>query len=579
MDIYSLLDEIVLAEKYALNASLYKEEDKEKLESDEDKKIYEIVKNVSSLWIEITDAGITFHSRKVWGDKRAFVIEDMSESDYEILEKMQLDKVPLNLRVRIADILWTKRKNYQAALVAAESYLDVFRLWFSEDDWVETLNMIKRAIYISAQIKNDEIYEKACRTVYDQILQFNGSDGGFLSLRLLDILVEQKYGNVQDILSVVDNIIDRYYDDVSKVEQAYEIEIGCYNNLKDKQSATNAKIRLADYYVEYANKVVGSNMQNAMRAERFLQKAIFIYRNNGETKKGEKIHKRLVELQKTIPKLMTSISTEIDVSDLNKTIELNLEGLSFEESILRLAQMIPFYKKEDVRKRVIEEHRKYPLSHLFGKSLINASGQTILSLRPLDLSNPESDTGLLDMHINQKLLDDGRIAGDLCVKYALYRIRKQYEITPNDLDFLIMDNPIIPEGREKIFRSALFMILCGQYYEAMHILAPQVENLFRNIAKEVGGITVTLENDGSSKEKVLKSIFDLPELLDCYDNDILFLFKALLNEQSGANIRNEIAHGIVSETSASTGVYLFFAGAVIKLLSYTSLRCYEIIWC
>ncbi len=101
------------------------------------------------------------------------------------------------------------------------------------------------------------------------------------------------------------------------------------------------------------------------------------------------------------------------------------------------------------------------------------------------------------------------------------------------------------------------MVLQGQYYEAVHILAPQVENLFRNIAKNVGGITVTLENDGSSKEKVLSSIFDLPELLDCYDNDILYLFKALLNEQSGANIRNEVAHGIVSEASASSGVYSF----------------------
>lgn len=93
------------------------------------------------------------------------------------------------------------------------------------------------------------------------------------------------------------------------------------------------------------------------------------------------------------------------------------------------------------------------------------------------------------------------------------------------------------------------MILNGQYYEGIHILAPQVENLFRNIAIEVGGLTVTLERDGPSKEKVLSSIFDLPELMDCYDNDILFLFKGLLNEQSGANIRNEIAHGIVSQAS------------------------------
>lgn len=83
----------------------------------------------------------------------------------------------------------------------------------------------------------------------------------------------------------------------------------------------------------------------------------------------------------------------------------------------------------------------------------------------------------------------------------------------------------------------------------MHIFSPQVENLFRNIAKEVGGLTVTLENDGSSMEKLLSSIFNLPELLDCYDNDIIFTFKDLLNEKAGANIRNEVAHEIISEAA------------------------------
>ena len=69
----------------------------------------------------------------------------------------------------------------------------------------------------------------------------------------------------------------------------------------------------------------------------------------------------------------------------------------------------------------------------------------------------------------------------------------------------------------------------------------------------------------------------LPELLDCYDNDILFTFRGLLNEQAGANIRNEIAHGIISEYACSTGVCLYFGVAVIKLLSLTSVSCYQIL--
>ncbi len=69
----------------------------------------------------------------------------------------------------------------------------------------------------------------------------------------------------------------------------------------------------------------------------------------------------------------------------------------------------------------------------------------------------------------------------------------------------------------------------------------------------------------------------MPELLDCYDNDILFTFRGLLNEQAGANIRNGIAHGIISEYACSTGVCLYFGVAVIKLLSLTSASCYKIL--
>ena len=114
-----------------------------------------------------------------------------------------------------------------------------------------------------------------------------------------------------------------------------------------------------------------------------------------------------------------------------------------------------------------------------------------------------------------------------------------------------------------------------QYYEALHILAPQAESIFRNIAREMGGLTVTLESDGTSKEKVLSSIFDLPELVDAYDNDILFLFKGLLNEQAGANIRNEIAHGIMSPQAAKSGARIYFVSVFIKLIATSTLEYYK----
>lgn len=61
----------------------------------------------------------------------------------------------------------------------------------------------------------------------------------------------------------------------------------------------------------------------------------------------------------------------------------------------------------------------------------------------------------------------------------------------------------------------------------------------------------------------------IPELVDAYENDILFAFRGLLNEQAGANIRNRIAHGMIEEAECSSGEFLYFGAAVIKILSFT----------
>nr|WP_300848502.1 DUF4209 domain-containing protein [uncultured Schaedlerella sp.] len=58
---------------------------------------------------------------------------------------------------------------------------------------------------------------------------------------------------------------------------------------------------------------------------------------------------------------------------------------------------------------------------------------------------------------------------------------------------------------------------------------------------------------------------------------MIFTFKGLLNEQEGANIRNEVAHGIISGAACSSGVCLHFGAAVIKILSFTSIPCYDIL--
>ena len=577
VNIYELLNRIIVNKRYSLSPNLFIEADRTEL-SEEERSIFDLLKNIVSLRTKIHNDGIEFHPMFVMADgSRTFSIEDISEDDYLILHSLKLEKMPLILRALIADILWTNKKEFNAAKIAANAYWKLFMLWYTDEDNVGTIDMIRRAVCISVQTKQTTLYNEIQEWFNEFIDTKAASAEGFFSLKIMELFFKQKNFDVFIILKVLDDLIDGNSDNIAKVEQAYKLKTECLFKLKRKEDAIKNNNLLADYYLEFAEKIFKKDIQGALKAVNFYQKGIMLYRNNGESDKADAAHKRLVEIQKEIPKIMVPFSVELDIKGVIDNLKANMEGLSFEECVIRLTQMFVFEKQEDIKKRVIEEFKDNPISHLFGKSLINAQGQTVLALHPLDIHDPEKDPKLMELHMYQNALEKQKVAGDIWVKNALIIIRDKFVIDKSMVEFLVKDNPIIPDGRERIFQSGLYMFLNGDYYEALHILAPQVENLFRNIAREVGGLTVTLEKDGSSMEKVLSSILSLPELVDCYDNDILFTFRGLLNEQAGANIRNEIAHGIISEYACSTGVCLYFGVAVIKLLSLTSASCYQIL--
>lgn len=143
------------------------------------------------------------------------------------------------------------------------------------------------------------------------------------------------------------------------------------------------------------------------------------------------------------------------------------------------------------------------------------------------------------------------------------------------LDFIVNNNAIIPNGRERIFRTGIYLGIKGNYYEALHILAPQVENLFRHIAEACGDVVIGYKN-GIQQAHVLGSIFEMDNLKMCYDENILFTFQGLMEKKEGSNIRNIIAHGLMGEQEISFSC-IYFICAVYKLLYYNSrnaLKCF-----
>lgn len=575
-DLYSVLKEIIVPDRRELYADCFTKKDCERL-SEEEQEIFILLKKLVSLGVKYIDGEAVFSPAiEIYGKGRSFGLQDMTEDDYMVLEKVEISRLPVLLQARVADILWTERKDYKIVPVAIKAYHELYNITFDLENWPTCLRYIKRSITLAAKTGSKRLYDEYREELFDKVIEVNGEDKYFFSISVIEFLILQKWKDCDPLIIVLDNIIAKSEDNVHKAELAYGLKSKLFSKRQDNDAMTENNLQLALFYEKSADKVWENDVQGIFNAERYLQKAIFLYRNNGSTEKGASVHRKLLDLQKQIPKFMIPITAKCDSTKNYEKIVQLFENLSFKEHIIRIIQCVQFSSKENLKKKVLEDAVN-PFACLFGSGIKNGKGQTLIDIPPLDIHNPESDIDILEMHMHQNALMREEIQGGFSLKVAIDLLNERFEYTKNDLKFIIEGNPIIPEGRENIFLSALYYGLKGDIYVALHILAPQTEKLFRCIAENAGGIMYTLENNGSSQEKLLTSIFDAPELVECYDNDILFLFKGLMNEKAGANIRNEIAHGIMSENKGNSGVARFFLCAVLKLLSLTSKEYYKIL--
>ena len=95
-------------------------------------------------------------------------------------------------------------------------------------------------------------------------------------------------------------------------------------------------LQLTLFYEKSVDKVRENDVQGIFNAERYLQKAVFLYRNNGSAEKGESAHRKLLDLQKQIPKFMIPITVKYDFTKNYEKIVQLFENLSFKEHIIRI---------------------------------------------------------------------------------------------------------------------------------------------------------------------------------------------------------------------------------------------------
>ena len=531
-------------------------------------RVLELLCLVMPLYLQTGDAKHPYHFQKIDNKLHPF-----TETDFADLRALTTAGFPDLVQARICDILWVLKKHFPSAKKAVECYLRLAEKTYDPEKWRSSIEYTRRANIIAMQLgKDSDSMKSVVAYVSAKICALDGNDPYSMSLHFIAIQHENGFGDNPECLRIAECLFTTALKDCRNqyvIIQAHDIVLALLKSLKKPDETIKThKLRLAQYYIRFAESEVNKD-RPAIGVVHWYQQAIPILRECKDEATLIDVRKKMEALQAKIPEQMQSFQHSMDISDFVKQIEDSLAGKSLSECFHFLITSIPLHKKTEVQAQVINPQNR-GFTDIFPKVVVDRDGKTVFSLPSLDLKNPLEDREALEVNMHYHTMTNNQFHGDLLWRIVAY-IRSQHALTVTDLDFVFENNFIVPEGRESIIKQGLFLGLTGEFYTALHLLAPQIENIFRHIAHECGDIVTTYEDkDGSEQAKVLSSIFDLPNLVDCYDEDILFAFKGLLNEKAGGNLRNLIGHGIMEPDEAKQGLVVYFICLCLRVLALSS---------
>ncbi|HDU8584352.1 DUF4209 domain-containing protein [Morganella morganii] len=148
---------------------------------------------------------------------------------------------------------------------------------------------------------------------------------------------------------------------------------------------------------------------------------------------------------------------------------------------------------------------------------------------------------------------DAALKSQLYILPAIDILNKKYsnfdEVNAG-LDLIVDNSLLIPPDRKCIFKKIIKFGLNEDFQTAIHLLCPQIENFVRWILKLNNVSTTVINSEQIEMEAGLSTLLDKEQASKVFDEDFLFEMKMLLSSQYGPNLRNEIAHGLIDDSTS-----------------------------
>lgn len=537
-------------------------------------KVLWLLADACSMMLTPSSVNEPFRPLIIMERRRSSLPEDFKPEDICLFSEAVDEIDDIWLKARIADLVWLllKPRNVKFALLAIDSYRQIS---LTTEIWVRGgRECWERAISLCLMLRSgagDRL--KEIETSLVTATKAADTEDGFLALWLADTMLANHLGRGEEA-AISDHLemLAKQFElsgDLHRSKDFFEAAANWYKRDKNEAKVVEMTVLVAESWVKQAEARLSSDNPSHMVAASFYENAIQKYRTIPKSQRdGYNVEERILELNKLMSESGTRSLSEmgvisspaIDISEIVENARNAVRGKNAIDALLAFANIYKGARVAKIRESAQKMLREHPLQALFGATHMSRDGRVIAKRPGMGLGAPDENEAVLwaemvkDYGMELGLVVQGDIWPALEILHLEQRLRES--------DFISISNnsPIVPPGRESLFGKGLFAGYDKDFATAIHLLVPQIENLVRYHLKARGIKTTNLDINGIENENGLSTLIDIPEVKEIFGENLSFELKTLFCDSFGPNLRNEVAHGLLThdECYSTYSVYAWW---------------------
>ena len=448
-------------------------------------------------------------------------IEMLSDGQLEALKQLILEISDAELRARIADVLWIRRRDRKMAECAVKCYLASANMLERSGDGAWFRDRIERALRLAISLNNPALLFNVSIHIESLLSRCDYDHCETPTLMLMKtvreyrkILQPHQRFDSSEYARVAERAAKRQERGSHWIpaQQYWSIAAAWHLSYGDGERARRAQIREAETYVKASEDAINKRTPPSyLVAHHFLQQALIAYRAiPGTEERAKDLHKQVIVYGKKTFAEMQVISAEVEIDQA--TIERarnHVKGKTVCEALVALAFSARPLNVAYLKKAALDAIDEHPVAFLFERKTFNELGKVVAYSPSGVFGDTEREaTARAQMFRHAKLFQQVIVAS--VIEPARRQINLEHDVRVDDLYPLLVNNPFIPRGREDIFARGLYYGLIGDFLLSTHLLIPQLENSIRSLLDLQGEVASTLDSKGIQQERDLNRLLYKP---------------------------------------------------------------------